>query len=254
MKKIILSVLGGAMLTFVIIFGSTLLQSSKGKPRLKEKVPAEQLKMLDEMGFKNCENLNIEDGYDFAVNPDRIKFYHEKYGLRYFSETGLSKMMKEFDIVKGMPVDYTGRIPTENIKEMREKVLLLTSPAITSVYYYGQPNDEKSIMGYVPASEIRPEAKTALDVNSKSFSGYWLWLGTSVFKDIYSGQNDMLALYKATKPGDIAPKPPVIMIVAPKEDFNMSGNVVENNTVMKKKADPMVIALVDDGYLVLTQW
>ena len=252
MKKIILSIISVLVIGGAIFYGTTLLQSSHPAVHsTKIENTTTQLHALNDLGFKNCDNFNLGDQYDLAMNPDKVKFYQEKYGLHYLSEEGLAIRLKELELVKGDPSTFIAKIPSGAIDEMSKNLAAITIPDEKTVYYFtGADCVACEPWGWVSASEIKPEVRAELIQNP----GAGTWLGYALYNDRYSKNFEKALMLYASPTYSILKHITKIMVCAPKEDFNMDGNTIIDNTVVKKPVDPMVIAVMLDGYVVVAHW
>src|SRR5579872_4828203 len=79
MNKAILRGLMIAAATIGVLITINFLVGSKPAIPPKSAYTNEQLQQLYKLGFTNANELNASDQFDYAIHPDRIKFYYDTY-------------------------------------------------------------------------------------------------------------------------------------------------------------------------------
>lgn len=253
-KKILVSF---SIIASLVIAGF-ILQSSfpKSKPvyRTNEKNSIEELQALQKLGFKQSRNLRLGESFDARVHPDLVKFYQEKYNVLYFSNEGIQQYCSEHNLVLGASKDFIGSIPSGNIKEMNTAIERVTPKNDYSLYYITHHLEPGIPIVYISESNIRSDCKTLLRDDGYGSIGAVAWIGSCAISDIYSpkyGAN--LILHKDVHKGVIDHSLP-IMVAAPQEEFDLKNKEIIDGIIRDKKIDPMVLAVVPDGYVLLTRW
>jgi hypothetical protein len=164
--------------------------------------------------------------------------------VRFFSASSLVALMKAANIVLGDIDAYTGEIPERNIVEFKANFERLKPE--TKFTHYWVNGSRGQVIAYIPESIIKPDQIEFVQ------SGIGVaWTGNVLKVTTYNtGANDVM--YSSSSH---PLPPPALKICAPQKYFNMDGKEVdENNKIVDKPIDPMILMEYEGGYLVLTTW
>lgn len=233
------------------------------KPSIPPRHPNEKtqsnLKDLETLGFTRVKNLDLGDDYDIMVNMDKVKYYREKYGLRYLSETGLRKLLEEFDFVSGNPNDFVGVIPENSIEELKANLNKINGIKESANFYFnGSNNIIEPIIDIVEETNITPAGKALAIHNYNNPFPDPAWLGNCVYNDHYNNdpKYPRIPLILHYNPTPIINSSEVSLhVIAPQGLFDLKNKDIIDRIIKEAKVkDPMIIVKVQDGYVILSQW
>jgi len=252
MKKRIIIISTSLLLLSGVIF---FLMSSHPAP-VEPSSPADA-KTLKDLGFTNSYNLKM-DGmlYDRTLNPEVFKKWSD-LGYTYFSSDAITRICADNNYIMGPAINFKSVIPAENIKEMQSKIDKLVTQK-TFVYKIVYEPDIEDIgtgathwEGYISENDIEPSAMRP-DGTLNNDRAYLVVKNiNSLMKCPYQHRLDVLTISKVS--GQHISN--LVFVIAPQEDFNTDGMSVSNFRLFKPKpVDPIVVCVVDDGYVELTHW
>lgn len=234
-----------ALLLFIIaipiLYSAYPVERAKAE---KKKVSEESIKFLAEIGLTNSKTVTDNvDLIDYTLKKNYVK----EYGVSYFSPTGLTTLIRAQDLVMGELTDYIGEIPEANITEFKANYERL-KPNNTS--HYAIVNwDNKTIKLVINKNIILPNRINL--IKNPTYEDPIPWTHKILKNNPFP--TELTAVEYFAKEMDLPS--PIIKIIAPIKYFHMEGRTVnENNVIVRKKVDPMIIMEHEGGYLVLTSW
>lgn len=227
-----------ALLLFIIaipiLYSAYPVERAKAE---KKKVSEESIKFLADIGLTSSKT--VTDNVDL-IDYTLKKNYLKEFGVRYFSKTGLTTLMKAQGLVMGELSNYKGEIPEINIIEFKANYERLK---VKEEYTHFYVDYEGKVIEYIAENSIKPEMVDGIINNS------WGNYCFIVLKNNLHGQFKKVS-YTA-EPHALHS----IKIVAPEKYFDMSGKEVsDDNKIIPKKVDPLILMEHEGGYLVLTSW
>ena len=185
----------------------------------------DELEMLGKLGFRNINELRVvgdamQEKRHSESNIKNVLYYKEHYpNNKYITEDYVELICKKYNLVWGEVSDYVGDIPKKNRQEILNFKIRDEDRLVKRTFYYS--------MG-----------------------------GNSVDWEKYD-KNNHVEYYRSSfnSRSSYDTKPLHLTICADKELFNISNNKeIVNNRIVDKKLDPVVLAKVVDGYLVISKW
>ena len=193
--------------------------------KIEEVSDVDELEMLGKLGFRNLKNLRVVDNAKSEKrysewNIETVLYYKEHYpNNKYITEDYIKLICEKYNLVWGEVSDYVGDIPKKNRQEILNFKIRDEDRLVKRTFYYS--------MG-----------------------------GNSVDWEKYD-KNNHVEYYRSSfnSRSSYDTKPLHLTICADKELFNISNNKeIVNNRIVDKKLDPVVLAKVVDGYLVISKW
>jgi hypothetical protein len=247
--KITWSVIGGfAVLTILGIFLMSSVPAKRHGPETANN--SDQLKLIESLGFTHAKNLDLVEDYDARLNPVLTEKY-KALGFRYMSDKGLKKYNDAFNYILGAPHKFTSEIPAANIDEMNSKIKKLSEIG-SHAYYVNRRLEEGDPLFWVDEADISEAAITELNSNS-CCKVVWAErnLNNHNGKKYPESAEANLIIHKSTATSGSVPI--TVMVAAPEKDFNTEGEIIING-ILSKPVDPIILAKVSDGWVILTQW
>jgi hypothetical protein len=244
MKKFIFP----AIAVILLIAGAIVFSALHPAPKLilfeqelkkeESKYSLADAKFLNQIGFEQSKNVAYNLSQLFR---DKINFYKDKYNLDFIPNRILDTVLKTTGLIIGSSHKFIGAIPSINTKETETNLLKLFPSTDKTCYviYNDKTLNDGKLVGYVTEDAIK------LDMLDWVKSRGHCYTSQALKNDKYTDFAQVIYLPEK----DIQ-----LFVVASQNDFNLTGSEIDQNKIVPKIKDPMILLKVQDGYVKLTSW
>ena len=217
----------------------------------------ENASKLKSLGFYRADNVKKYDKIITSAKDAReAKAYVEDYGVRYtekfITENMVGIICKKYGLVLGETRDFIGEIPSKNTKEIIEfskrfiakdrRISYNTGFMASSAAMWAPSVPNRGMRGII---EYDPPMRDDFESSTERQRRMLRQQEEAVMKQRIANEQA-----REDRQAD-----PTFMVVGTLDQFDMTGNKVDSSyRIVSDNPDPVVLAQVPGGYLIVTKW